>query len=99
MTDDVKRYRYADDRALTYTSYREVYEDDDGVLQQRVLVGDPERDEYLVIEPVLGDSEYVAKNGKTVVVPGDPVPPNDGRWEEEPEKKQPATKAKDKDGD
>lgn len=71
----MKRYRYTGDLTLTYTSYREVYEDKNGVQQHRALVGDPERDEALMIEPVLDE---------------DAVPPNDGRWEEEPEKKAPS---------
>lgn len=83
---------------MTYTSYREVYEDDDGNLDQRILVGDPDRDEFLLIEPVIGDREEVAGNHKVVTIPGDPVPPNDGRWDEEPEKKAPK-KADDKDGE
>jgi hypothetical protein len=95
----VTRYRYTGDRVLTYMSYREVYEDDDGVQQHRILVGDPERDEALLIEPVLGDRDEVAGNHKVVTVPGDPVPPNDGLWEEEPDKKAKASKQADKDGE
>lgn len=93
------RYRYTGDRVLTYTSYREVYEDKDGNQQHRALVGDPERDEAVMIEPVIGDRDEVAGNNKIVTIPGDPVPPNDGRWEEEPEKQAPAKvkKANDKD--
>ena len=88
------RYRYTGDRVLTYTSYREVYEDKDGVQQHRVLVGDPDRDEAVMIEAVLGDRDEVAGNHRVVTIEGDPVPPNDGLWEEEPEKKAPAKAAK-----
>ena len=97
----MSRYRYTGTSYKTYTSYREVYEDkdNDGQLNQRALVGDPENDEYLTIEPVLGDRDEVAGNNKVVTIPGDPVPPNDGLWEEEPEKKKAGKTAKDKDGE
>lgn len=94
----MSRYRYTGTQYKTYTSYREVFEDEDGQLNQRALVGDPEDDEYVVIEPVIGDREEVAGNHKVVTIPGDPVPPSDGCWEEEPEQKAPK-KADDKDGE